>query len=66
MIGSLLIVVSHKDPSIIFIIYINDLIQSIDVPVTVYADDTKLIFNNNTPECVVRYNKRLDKEISVI
>jgi hypothetical protein len=36
-----------------FIIYINDLISSIDIPIKVYADDTKLIIAyKDSEECV--------------
>jgi Reverse transcriptase (RNA-dependent DNA polymerase) len=36
-----------------FIIYINDLISSIDIPIKVYADDTKLIIAyKDSDECV--------------
>jgi len=36
-----------------FIIYINDLIKSITIPIKVYADDTKLILvYNDSSECI--------------
>ena len=39
--------------TLIFIIYINDLIFSINTPIKLYADDTKLIFTyDHSLDCV--------------